>query len=468
MDPSVPQVPPEAWAPLRNAVKRAAGSLDRFLHIEAASGIILLLASVVALILANSPWSASYLAFWHTAVGVHVGPLSFARSLEWIVNDGLMVVFFFVVGLEIRREIHRGELSELRRAALPVIAALGGVLVPATLYVVLAGGPETRAGWAVPTATDIAFAVGILALLGRRVPPALRVLLLALAVIDDLAAILVIATFYSAGVSWVGLLVAFGGVVLVLTMKAAGVRTKLAYVPAGLVVWAGTYAAGIHPTIAGVVIGMLTPVQAWLGPEGLLDSVPRDLTEVSRTVAQRPDDAHALAVALEPLARAHREALSPAESLIETLHPWVAFAIMPIFALANAGVSLDGMSLEGASGVVALGVFVGLVVGKPLGIVALSGLSMRLGLVRLPAGITGKHLVVLGMVAGIGFTMALFIAQLAFRDARLLGAAKLGVLCASGAAGVLGLLLGRFWLPLWGTQNGVAVTADEAECSTSV
>jgi Na+:H+ antiporter, NhaA family len=462
--PSTP--PPEAWPPLQRALKRAAGPLDRFLHIEAASGIILLVAAALALTLANSGWADAYGALWHTAMGIRVGSFSFERSLEWVVNDGLMVIFFFVVGLEIRRELHRGELSEWRRASLPVIAALGGVVVPALLYLLLAGAPGAREGWAVPTATDIAFAVGVLALLGKRAPPALRVLLLALAVIDDLAAIVVIAAFYSKGIELWGLAVAAAGIALVFVLRAAGIRPKLAYVPAGLIAWAGIYAAGIHPTIAGVLLGLITPVRAWLGAEGFLRVAPRQFEVLSNVVNKHPDDAHAFAGALQPLLHARREALSPAEALIERLHPWVAFVVMPLFALANAGVSLEGMSLDGTSGAVAMGVAVGLVAGKPLGILLFSGLALKLGISRLPAGIRGAHLLVLGMVAGIGFTMALFIAQLAFAAPELLAAAKLGVLCASALAGVLGLTLGRALLSQQSSSAGVALTADEAECST--
>jgi len=465
---SIPPAPPGAWRPLHRMLQRAAGPLDRFLHIEAASGIVLLIAAAFALIAANSGWSESYGALWHAPLGVRVGPLAFERSLEWWVNDGLMVVFFFVVGMEIRRELHCGELSELRRAALPVLAALGGVVVPALFYLLIASAPDTRHGWAVPTATDIAFAVGVLALLGKRVPPALRVLLLALAVIDDLAAIIVIAAFYSSGIEWIGLLVAAFGVALVFLFRAAGIRVKSAYLLPGLVVWAGTYGAGIHPTIAGVILGLITPVRAWLGMEGFLRVAPRQFEELARVVNERPNDAHALSIGMEPLTRARREALSPAEHLIELLHPWVAFAIMPLFALANAGVSLEGMSLQGASGTVALAVGVGLVVGKPLGILLFTTVALKSGIARLPAGITGAHLLVLGMVAGIGFTMALFIAQLAFEPPELLGAAKLGVLAASGIAGVLGLSVGRLLLSRSPTAERIAQSADEAERSTEV
>lgn len=457
----LPSSPPEAWEPLRRFARLAGRPLGRFLRIEAASGILLLVAATVALVWANSPWSESYLHLWHTPVGIRLGTFTFERTLEWFVNDGLMVIFFFVVGMEMRREIHHGELSEWRRAALPAAAALGGMLAPAALYLVFAGVPATRSGWGVPMATDIAFAVGILTLLGKRVPAALRVLLLALAVIDDLGAIVVIAIFYSSGVALSGLLIAalaFGGV---FAMQRLGVRTKLAYVVPAVVAWAGIYAAGIHPTIAGVLVGLVTPVRAWLGPDGFLAGVRKELEQLAKATPSALSS-HELAETLRHVDVARREAMSPAESLIETLHPWVAFGMMPVFALANAGVSISGGSLDAASWSVVTGVAVGLIVGKPIGVLLASWLTLRLRMGTLPAGMTLRHLVVLGVVAGVGFTMSLFIAQLAFTDARLLAAAKLGVLAASGGAAILGLVLGRLLLAPVGTARA-AQAAGEAE-----
>jgi NhaA family Na+:H+ antiporter len=244
-----------------------------------------LLAAAIALAWANSPWAPSYTALFHTPVGIRFGGFAFERSLHWVVNDGLMVIFFFVVGMEIRREVHHGELSEWRRAALPAVAALGGMLAPAALYLVFAGAPPTRSGWGVPMATDIAFAVGILTLLGNRVPAALRVLLLALAVIDDLGAIVVIALFYSSGVAPFGLLITVIGFAGVFAMQWLGVRNKLAYVAPAVVMWAGIYAAGVHPTIAGVIVGLITPVRAWLGPHGFVAGMRNEL----QNLAHPPD-----------------------------------------------------------------------------------------------------------------------------------------------------------------------------------
>ena len=458
--------PPEAWEPLLRLARLAGRPLDRFLHIEAASGIVLLLAAAVALIWANSPWAESYVHFWHTPVGVKIGAFTFERSLEWVVNDGLMALFFFVVGMEIRREVHQGELSEWRRAALPAIAALGGMLAPAALYLLLASAPETRSGWGVPMATDIAFAVGVLTLLGKRVPAALRVLLLALAVIDDLGAIIVIALFYSSGVVVAGLGIALLGLGGIFMMQRLGVRSRLAYVAPAFVAWAGVYAAGIHPTIAGVVVGLITPVRAWLGPDGFVEDTRSTLAELTR-VEPSTLSPHEFASSLNRVNVARREAMSPAESLIQALHPYVAVGIMPLFALANAGVPVSSSALGGSSVGVTLAVAVGLVVGKPLGVLLACGLALRLRLGVLPRGMGLRDLLVLGVVAGIGFTMSLFIAQLAFASPAFLAAAKLGVLAASGVAAVLGLLLGRLLLSP-ASRPGAAATADEAEKSTDV
>ncbi|MEN9797742.1 MAG: hypothetical protein RL653_1438 [Pseudomonadota bacterium] len=460
----LPPTPPEAWEPLLRVARLAGRPLERFLRIEAASGILLLACAAVALALANSAWAESYRALWQTPLGIRLGPFTFERTLEWFVNDALMVVFFFVVGMEIRREIHHGELSEWRRAALPAAAALGGMLAPAGLYLLVAGQGQTRPGWGVPMATDIAFAVGILTLLGRRVPAALRVLLLALAVIDDLGSILVIALFYSAGISWSGLALAGAGFVGVFAMQRLGIRTKFAYVVPSTVAWAGIYAAGVHPTIAGVLVGLVTPVRAWLGPDGFMVGLRRELEHLS-SLSPGALSSHEFAETLRHVEVARREAMSPAESLISRLHPWVAFGIMPVFALANAGVTLPSGGLDAAGTAAASGVVLGLVVGKPLGILLACWLTLRLGWGTLPTGMTWRHLVVLGAVAGVGFTMALFVAQLAFSDAALLGAAKLGVLSASIAAAAAGLLLGRVLLRQEQVP-GAAQTADEAESST--
>lgn len=461
-EPALPPSPPEAWEPLIRLARLAGRPLERFLRIQAASGLLLVVAAAVALVMANSHWAHAYRTFWDLSVGLRVGSFSFERTILWFVNDALMVVFFFVVGMEIRREIHHGELSEWRRAALPAAAALGGMLAPASLFLLFSGSGQARGGWGIPMATDIAFAVGVLTLLGKRVPPALRVLLLALAVIDDLGAIVVIALFYSSGVAFMGLVVALAGMLGIFGMQRLGVRAKFAYLlPAGIL-WGGVYLAGVHPTIAGVIVGLVTPVRAWLGPEGFRVGVQKEL---ERLAQGSRFSSHELSDALKQVDAARREAMSPAESLIEALHPWVAFGIMPVFALANAGVTWTASSLDASSLRVSTGVFVGLLVGKPVGILATMLLTLKLRLGVLPRGLSLRNLVVLGVVSGIGFTMALFVAELAFVDQRLLNAAKMGVLAASAGAAALGLLLGRVLLPSRHALEA-ASTADEAESST--
>jgi NhaA family Na+:H+ antiporter len=314
-------------------------------------------------------------------------------------------------------------------------------------------------------ATDIAFAVGILTLLGKRVPAALRVLLLALAVIDDLGAIVVIAAFYSSGVAISGLCVAALGLASIFVMQRLGVRSKRAYIVPAVVLWAGFYASGIHPTIAGVIVGLVTPVRAWFGPTGFRTGVRRELDQLEQN--GQPSSAHGFAEVLRNVDVARREAMSPAESLIEMLHPWVAYGIMPLFALANAGVVLPEGSLDQAALRVLLGVCAGLIIGKPLGVLLVSWIMLRLRVATLPAGLSFRHLTVLGVVAGIGLTMALFIAQLAFSDQPLLAAAKLGILAASGGAAILGLALGR-WLLHENEGGFIAQTVDEAESSTEL
>jgi NhaA family Na+:H+ antiporter len=437
--------------------------LERFLKIEAASGIVLIAAAALAFAWANSSWAELYTAIWNYSLGMQVGGTTYERPLVWFVNDGLMTVFFFVAGMEIRRELHNGELSTRRRATLPLFAALGGMVVPALVYLSIADGPSTRAGWGVPMATDIAFALGVLALLGKRVPPSLRVLLLTLAVVDDLGAIIVIAIFYSSGIAFSGLGVAAVGVGGIFLLRSLGVRRSLAYIAPALIVWAGIYAAGVHPTIAGVIVGLLTPVRAWFGTKGVRVDVEHEIRRLS-DLGDAPSSSHERAEALSRIDLFRREAISPAERLIEQLHPWVAFGIMPVFALANAGVSLGGISLDSTTATVAIGIGLGLVLGKPLGILLASGLAIRLGLAALPRGLGLRHLVALGIVAGVGFTMALFIAQLAFEGSPLLGAAKVGVLGASAAAAVVGIAVGLVLLPKLVIHESVD-TADEAECS---
>ncbi|HEY8946747.1 MAG TPA: Na+/H+ antiporter NhaA [Polyangiaceae bacterium] len=436
--------------------------VERFLAIEAASGIVLLAAAALALLWANSPWRESYQSLFHTQLAFELGPFRFARDLHFWINDGLMTIFFFVVGLEIRREIHRGELSELRRAMLPIATAVGGMLVPAAIYLALNAGRPTASGWGVPMATDIAFAVGVLALLGNRVPPALRVLLLALAVIDDVGAILVIAFFYSSGLDTTGFGVMALGIATLLAMQKIGFRSPWAYVPPAGVAWAGAYASGIHPTLAGVIVGLMTPARAWFGAEGFLAQTETNLQRLrKRSHLDEPE----LLPHLDAMDAARREAVSPVERLQHALHGWVAFGVMPLFALANAGVPLGNTDFTGDNLWVFLGVLLGLTIGKPVGVVAVAWITTRFGVAALPRGVTWSQVLLVGIVAGIGFTMSLFIAGLAFQAGPALETVKLGILCASAVAALLGFVYGLKILPRTPVE-GAARTSSEAESST--
>jgi Na+:H+ antiporter, NhaA family len=459
--PGVPD-PPEAWAPARRVARRIAAPVERFLAVEASSGIVLLLAALVALGIANSPLRESFEGLWHTSVAFAIGQWRIERDLHFVVNDGLMTIFFFVVGLEIRREIAHGELSQIKRAALPIAAALGGMVVPALIYLAFnAGGPAMH-GWGVPMATDIAFAVGALALLGKRVAPALRILLLALAVIDDVGAIIIIALFYSSDITVYGFAIAGAGVVLILALQRLGIRSPWAYVPFGVVVWAGAYVSGIHPTLAGVIVGMLTPVRAWYGQEHFAAQAAHAVDSLRDN--DNDGDERALLPHLDAVGRARREAISPVERLLHGLHGWVAYGIMPLFAFANSGVPLGSAAFDGDGTRVFLGVGLGLALGKPIGVLALSWLSTKVGMAALPRGVRWRAVSIVGLVAGIGFTMALFVANLAFEPGPLLETAKLAILSGSALAAVLGYAVGRMALR---PQHSAAAAPTEAEAERS-
>jgi Na+:H+ antiporter, NhaA family len=434
----MPAAPPGTWAPARRVARAIASPIQRILAIEAASGVLLMAATATALVLANSGWSGWYEGLWHTPIGISFGTWSFERSLHFWINDGLMTIFFLVVGLEIRREIFEGELQSPRRAALPLAAALGGMLVPAAIYIAFNAGRMGASGWAVPMATDIAFAVGVLTLLGSRLPASLRVLLLALAVIDDIGAIIVIAAFYSAGIALEGFAIAGVGVAGVIALRAAAIRPPLIYAAPGVVVWAGLYIAGIHPTLAGVLLGLLTPVRPWFGASGFTETTRGHLDKL------QPEDRHDLIHRLDAIEEARREALSPVERLIHALHPWVAFGVMPLFAFANAGVAFGDATLDGEGIWIFVGIVAGLAVGKPIGIAGAALLSSRIGVASRPAEMRASGIALVGIVGGIGFTMSLFIAQLAFRDRALLDTAKLGILVGSAIAMAVGLAVGAF------------------------
>lgn len=409
-------------------VERWFQPLARFFQVESSGGILLLGCAVLALIWANSPWAATYTEVWQTPVEFSVGGFGLHKPLLLWINDGLMTLFFFVVGLEIKREVVSGELSDPRKAALPIVAALGGMLVPAAIYLAFQWGTPTVGGWGIPVATDIAFVVGFLALLGPRVPNGLKVLLLSLAIADDIGAALVIAVVYTSKLSMSALAIAVMGLVVVRVMRLIGVVWIPAYVVAGVIIWFAFVKSGVHPTVAGVVLGLMTPASPLLGERVSFNLI----TDLFDRVRSRSG---------EELPPSHDEPVSVAERLEGTLHPWVAFGIMPLFALANAGVELN-VGVLGQP--VALAVAAGLVFGKPIGIVLACWLSLKLGLAQLPAGVNGKILVGAGCLAGIGFTMSIFIAGLALTGTGL-AEAKIGILAGSAVSAAVGSgLLWRF------------------------
>ena len=417
-------------APHQEPIDRLLAPVERFLHVQAASGIVLLLATVAALALANSPWAEGFLGLWKTQVGFQIGEFRMVHSLKHWINDGLMAVFFFVVGLEVKREVVLGELRELRAAVLPFFMALGGMVVPAGIYLSLQGGTEAASGWGTPMATDIAFVVGCLALLGSRIPKSLRVLLLSLAVLDDLGAILVIAIGYTENLRLGALAVALGGIGLVLLARALGVRSLLVYTLLGSMTWLAMHESGVHATLAGVALGLITPSHAY-ARSGTFNRAGRRVGQLLAGAGSTHLDADEV----RQLRWIARESVSPLEFLEKTLHPWVAFLVMPLFALANAGVPLR---LDALVDPVAVAIAAGLFVGKPLGIVGFALLAIALRLARLPDGITLRVLLGGGCLAGIGFTMALFLSSLSLPEAYQ-DAGKLGVLVGSLASALCGM-----------------------------
>ncbi len=385
------------------AARRLVRPLQEFLATETAGGVLLLAAAAAAIAWANAPFGDTYFDFWAARISINLGAIAIDEALVSWVNDALMAVFFFVVGLEIKRELTRGELAERRKAALPTIAAIGGMLAPALIFLSINLGGDGERGWGIPMATDIAFAVGVLTLAGARVPLSLKVFLLALAIVDDLGAIAVIALFYTDDLALPWLAAAIALFAMTYVLARLGVRHIFIFAAIGLVAWLAVYESGIHATIAGVMMGLLIPS----GDSGGEASV-----------------------------------LTRLEHL---LHPWTSFVIVPIFALANAGIVLDGgIARDAASSPVSLGVALGLMLGKPIGIVLFAFAAVKLGVASLPDGVRWPQVAAVGMVAGIGFTVSLFITPLAFSDTGLVDEAKLGVLAGSTLIGVAGLV--ALWL----------------------
>ncbi len=416
-------------------------AFQRFFHSEVSGSIVLLTSAIGALVWANSPWSEQYFHILHTKIGISWADVTYALSLHHWINDGLMAIFFFVVGLEIKRELLVGELSSLKKAALPLSAALGGMLVPAILYTTINLGGEGGHGWGIPMATDIAFALGILALFGKRVPITLKVFLTALAIVDDLGAVVVIALFYTEKISFGALIVAGVLMVAIVVVARMGVRRTGVYLLLMVAVWAAILVSGVHTTIAGTLLALLIPVRATIAPKEFLGRVRRRLGQLEGADLTRESMIvdHSQLQALEEIYVATEDMTPPGIRLEHYLHPVTTFIILPLFALFNAGVVIDLQTLSAGPLAVGLGVVVGLVLGKQIGVMGFSYLAIRSGHAELPQGVTWKQLWAASCLAGVGFTMSLFISSLAFRGSEAFDSqAKLGVLIASVIAGVWG------------------------------
>ena len=418
--------------------------INEFLHKEASGGILLIIFTIIALVWANTSFSDSYHNLWHTHITISLGNLlTLDYPLHYWINDGLMVIFFFTVGLEIKRELLVGELSSLQKASLPIAGALGGMIIPALLYTLINAGGNGAGGWGIPMATDIAFVVGIMALLGPRIPLTLKIFVLALAIADDIGAVLVIAVFYTAEISISALIVGAIVLVVLIILNRLGTKSLLAYSLLGIILWVAFLKSGVHATIAGVLLAFTIPASSRFDTKKFSDKVKELIKHFDSTGdhwknvlnnAERQNDVMAIESSCQ-------KALTPLQRFEHGLHPWVSFLIIPIFALANAGVTLSGLNIfEALFSEISLGIILGLFIGKQLGIFGFSFLAVKLKLASLPQGVNWKNLYGAGILAGIGFTMSLFIASLAFNDPELLDLSKIGVLAGSVISGILGFL----------------------------
>ncbi|MEZ4748358.1 MAG: Na+/H+ antiporter NhaA [Calditrichia bacterium] len=430
-------------------IERMLSPIQEFLKLETSGGILLMLFTAIALVWANSPYSEAYQHLWQTPFTIGLGDFVLNKALILWINDGLMAIFFFVVGLEIKREVLLGELSSVRKAALPIAAAIGGMVVPALFYILLNAGTEGAVGWGIPMATDIAFALGVVALLGSRVPLTLKIFLTAVAIVDDIGAVLVIALFYTAQISWGSLAIGFALLAVMFLMNRLGVRHTLVYVLLGIAMWVAFLKSGVHATIAGVLMAFTIPATTRLNANQFVDGVSNALAYFRD--AHNPGDdviinskqqhaVHSLEIACEKVD-------TPMHRLEHALHPYVSFFIVPVFALANAGVTLSGDLGAAISHPVSLGIILGLILGKQIGITLFSYLSVKFGFADLPEGASWQQIYGISCLAGIGFTMSLFIANLGFGESYYLTYSKIGILSASLIAGLIG------WVILYRTGN---------------
>jgi NhaA family Na+:H+ antiporter len=420
-----------------------------FLHNPAIAGIALMFTTIVALVWANSPWAHSYEVVWHTPLSIAIGGFTLEYSLQHWINDLLMAFFFFVVGLEIKREIIAGELSTFSKALLPVCAAIGGMVVPALLYVIFNIGSPYQRGWGVPMATDIAFALGILSLFGKRIPSAVKVFLAALAIADDIGAVLVIALFYTEGLEILKVVSGFGFLGVLIIFNWLGMRESLAYLIVGICgVWLSFLLSGIHPSVAGVLAAFTIPARRKLNAKAFLlamqpqlESFEKEFRDTRRSQRSPFLDKHQLH-ALFQLEEAYKAATPPLQRMENRLHPWIALVVMPLFALANAGVEINMAAVSELLSQLSLGIVLGLVVGKQLGIFTFTWLTVKFGLAKLPDRVSWAMIYGVSCLGGVGFTMSLFITTLAFKATpHALEEAKFSILVGSLVSGLIGSIV---------------------------
>lgn len=416
---------------------------QQFARRQASGGLLLLVCAVVALAWANAPWASAYEQMLHEPFGISFGEYLLRFDLRHWINDGLMAVFFFAIGLEIKRELLVGELAEARQAMLPIAAAIGGMVMPALIYAAFNTGGEGAHGWGIPMATDIAFALGALVLLGARIPEGLKIFLVALAIVDDLGALLVIAIFYTASIEWSGIAIAAAFLAALLVANRAGARRTPIYLALGAGLWYGLLISGLHATLAGVLSALLVPARVRIVPDALAQVIRRsaDAIETQRTNGVRSAMDPERFAAISVLSRTLDAANSPLQRFEHMVQPWVTFAILPVFALFNAGVAIDASAMRTLASPVPLGIIAGLVIGKPLGICVSSWLAVKTGLATLPEGVSWRQVTGTAFLAGIGFTMALFISGLAFPGTDLESEAKLGILIGSLVSAALGIAI---------------------------
>lgn len=441
------------FAPWERSFERIATPFEEFLHRQTTTGVLLICCAIIALIIANSPLLDAYDQLLHMQIGLTVGAWSIQHSVHHWINDGLMAIFFFVVGMEIKREVISGELSNFKSASLPIIAAIGGIAVPAIFYWLINQGGEGARGWGIPMATDIAFAVGVIALLGSRVPKSLVTFLVALAIVDDLCAVLVIAIFYTDTIHTGYLLAAAGITTLLIALNLLGIRRILPYFILAIFLWIAMEGSGVHATIAGIIGAWTVPAYARYGPakmgkliRGIVDEYDQGHQADTAIINNPQQSAQAWKIS-----HAMELGISPLQRLESAFHIPSTYLVIPLFALANAAIPLDGASIvEAMNHPIAIGIAVGLVFGKIVGIAGCALLARALGIGELPTGITPMHIIGVSMLGGIGFTMSIFIAELAFVwDGSLIVIAKMGVLFASLVAGVGGYL----WLRWAGSRQ---------------